>query len=472
MGEENGLVSNSIGLWGVIFYSISVISPAFTFTVGAVASIYYSGSAAPLTYLIAGLATFSAVIAIYVYSRYVNNSGGYFKFIEAATQKAYISKTIGLWYLSSIIGAIIMGGGVVAWFANSALEVLFNLALPIYALIALSLIVPILFFIIGYFRVKSAAKTAITVGLLQIVTFSAISIAFLVRSHYNGDLLVSITKSTNGLHGFFLAMILGAFFSYAGYGSVVSLGEEVKFSKDMMKKAIVYALVIMVAFETFAVYSIVALAGPNISALGSSFSPSLYLGKLYFGTYVSALIFAVGLIGIVFSLVLSGNSGARYAFALARDGVLPSNLGKIHKHYGSPYVAVFWTFIISTVGIVVTEYITILTLGYSSGLFYAWAIWGTVLMFFSLVLSTITNTSLVFFIKRMRSRVKVLSHVIGPSISSMIMILALGYSLFGLKSPMSSVYLIILSIVIIDVAIFFLRRKSVKVDAFTDLISR
>lgn len=471
MAGQNELRHEAIGMWGVIFYSISIVSPAFTFTVGSVAAIVYSGKVAPLVFLIAGISTFSAVIALYIFSRYVSNSGGYFKFVEAATQNLYISKSVGLWYLSSIIGVMIMGGAIVAWFVSSALNILFNITVPLYEAITLSFVVPVLYLIVGYFSIKSAARTAITIGLLQLIVFTAFAIAFVIKTPYNSDLYFNIGNSVNGLHGFFLAMILGAFFSYGGYGSVVALGEEVKFSRKTMKRAIVYALLVMVVFETFAVYSIVAAAGPRIAVLNNSIAPSLYLSKLYFGADAGFIIFIIGLLGIIFSFVLSGNNGARSAFALARDGLLPSSLTQVHRRYNSPYIAVFWTFVISVIGMTLTETLMVTLFGESNGLFYSWAIWGTVIMIFSLLLSIVTNSTLAFFIHRIKKKINVLTHIALPSISSVITAIAMYYSLSDLKSPMSAVYVIALFLIVVDLMIIYNRRSKTKVDRLDDLIS-
>lgn len=471
MAGENELAHNVIGMWGVVFYSVSVISPAFTFTIGSVASIVYAGKSAPLAFLIAGVTTFSAVIAIYIFSMYISNSGGYFKFLEAATQRASISKTVGLWYLSTIVGVIIMGGGIVAWYANSTLNILFNISLSPYLLILLSFAVPVLFFTVGFFRIRSAARTAITIGVLQLIVFGLFSVAFVLKTPYNGLLYFNISNSANGIHGFFLAMILGAFFSYGGYGSVVSLGEEVKLSRRTMKKAIVYALAIMVTFETLAIYSLVAAAGPNIYLLTSSVAPSLYISKMLFGTGPGFIVFAVGLIGIIFSLVLSGNSGARYAFALARDGLLPSSLARVHPRYKSPYLAVLWIFAIALIGDVLTDSILIEFFGVANGLFYSWAIWGTVVMIFSILISVTTNSSLAFFIRKIRKKLSVPTHIIAPSLSSVVMVIALYYSLSGLKSPMTSVYWVALSMILINAFVIYIRRNKTRTDKLEDLIS-
>lgn len=471
MASTNGLSRNALGIWEVVFYSVSVISPAFTFTVGSVASIVYSGQAAPLAFLIAGVATFSAIIALYVFSTHISNSGGYYKYVEGATQNQYLSKIVGLWYLSITIGVIIMGGGIVAWFANEALKILVGLTIPMYDLLLFSLIVPVLYLMIGYFRITATARIAITIGLIQVIFFTSIAIAFVLRTPYNSSLYFNIGNSTGGINGFFLAMVLGAFFSYGGYGSVISLSEEVKLSKRTMKKAIVYSMIIMVAFETFSIYSIVAAAGPNISLLSNYASPSLYVSKLYFGVDGGIAVLAIGLLGIIFSLVLSGNSGARYAFALARDGLLPSYLTKVHKKYKSPYIAVLWLFAIALTGTILTEIIFMKLYGVSNGLFYSWAIWGTALMIFSLSISILTNSSLPLFLHRIKERIRIPTHIIAPSISSAIMGFAVYFSLIGLKNPMTLVYWIAFSLMVVDLLIIFFKRNKIRMDDLDNLIS-
>lgn len=471
MEGKNELSHNAIGMWGVIFYSISLVSPAFMFTIGSATAIAYAGKAAPLAFLIAGISNFSAVIPLYIYSRYVSNSGGYFKFIEAATQNLYISKNVGLWSLSVSIGAMIVGGTIVAWYVSSTLNTVFNITISTGGAILLSLMVPLLYLVIGYFRIRFIARTAITIGLLQLAVFTALSIAFILRTPYNSGAYFNVASSTGGLHGFFFAMILGAFFSYGGYGAVVALGEEVKFSKKTMKRAIVYSLSILVVFETLAIYSMAAAAGPDIGFLGSLVSPSVYLGMSYFGTYIAVGTFVVGLFGIIFSSVLTGNNGARYVFALARDSLLPACLTRIHKQFKSPYMAVVFIFLISVAGLAATETVMVSLFGLVNGLFYSWTVWGTFTVTFSMLMSIITNSTLVLFIRRIKKKVSLLIHIIAPSISTAIMILALWFSLANLRGVVSSAFAILLFTVIIHLVIVYRRRHQALVSLISELIS-
>ncbi|MEM0135919.1 MAG: APC family permease, partial [Thermoplasmatales archaeon] len=349
-----GLKKDAVKFWGLVFYAVSIIFPAGAFAVTGVTAMVFGGITAPLAFLIAGATLFLAIIAVYVFSEKIANAGGYFKYVEAGTQNKYISKSVGFWHLFWVVGDIVGASIVVGWFVYVSLIALFNYTLPFYAVVLLSLIVPVLYLIVGYLGIKVAAKTALFIGLVQIVFFVIVSVGLLLLSHHHSLAPFNIANSTNGLYGFFLAMVVGAFLAYGGYGSVVSLGEEAQLAKRSLKKAVVTALLIMVSFDTFVVYAIVASSGSNFDTVVGSFAPGIYLAHQYMGIDIAVLAFLMVIFAQISSPVIFGNSGARTIFALARDGVLPKSLASVHKKYQSPHVATVWLFIVLVVGIVAT----------------------------------------------------------------------------------------------------------------------
>ncbi|MCL4330771.1 MAG: APC family permease [Candidatus Thermoplasmatota archaeon] len=463
------LRKNSIGFWGVVFYAVSVIFPAGAFAVTGVTAMTYGGETAPLAFLIGGITLFLAIIAIYFFSQYIDNAGGYYKYVEAGTQNKYLSKSVGFWNAFWVIGDMIAASIVVGWFTWVGLSTLLNITVPLYGVVLLSLIVPVLYLLVGYFGIKVASGTAITIGVLQLVIFTGLAIAFVTKAHYNSIAYFNVGNSLDGLHGFFLAMVVGAFLAYGGYGSVVSLGEEAKLSKQTLKKSIITALLIMVAFDTFVVYSIVAASGPNLSVVDGQFAPGLYIAQQFYGLDIALFAFIFVVLAQIFSPVIFGNSGARTVFSLARDGLLPQSFAKVHKKYGSPYVATIWIFIIVVIGVFLTLIPMVKYYGESNGLFYSFAMWGTAITIFTLLYHIATNSSLAFFIRRSQMKIRALAYVVGPAVASIIMAVAIYYSLLGLTLPLSLVYVLIPIWIIISVILIYIKRKSTTVETVAEL---
>ena len=470
MSSDGGkLKENSIGFWGVVFYAVAVIFPAGAFAVTGVTAMTYGGETAPLAFLVGGITLFFAVIAIYIFSQHINSAGGYYKYVEAGVPKKYISRSAGLWNAFWVVGDMIAASIVVGWFTWVGLTSLLNITIPLYGVVLLSLIVPVLYLIVGYFGIKVASGTAITIGILQIVLFSALAIGFVVRAQYNSAAYFNVANSLDGLHGFFLAMVVGAFLAYGGYGSVVSLGEEAKLSKKTLKKSIVTALLIMIAFDTFVVYSIVAAAGPNLSTVDGQFAPGLYITQQFYGLDVAFFAFIFVVLAQIFSPVIFGNSGARTVYSMARDGLFPASLAKVHEKYRSPYVATVWIFIIVVIGILLTLFPMVHYYGESNGLFDSFAMWGTAITIFTLLYHIVTNSSLAFFIKKAKLKMNAAVYIVGPAVGSVIMAVAIYYSLAGLTLPLSIIYILIPAWIIISLLIVYLRRRVTKVESTVEL---
>lgn len=464
-----GLKKDAVKFWGLVFYAVSIIFPAGAFAVTGVTAMVFGGITAPLAFLIAGASLFLAIIAVYVFSERIANAGGYFKFVEAGTQNKYISKSVGFYHLFWVVGDMVGASIVVGWFVYVSLIALFNYTLPFYAVVLLSLIVPVLYLIVGYLGIKVATTTALFIGLVQIVFFVIVSVGLLILSHHHSLAPFNIVNSTNGLYGFFLAMVVGAFLAYGGYGSVVSLGEEAKLAKKSLKKAIVAALLIMVSFDTFVVYAIVASSGSNFDTVVGSFAPGIYLAHQYMGIDIAFLAFLMVIFAQISSPVIFGNSGARTIFALARDGVLPKGLASVHKKYQSPHVATVWLFIVLVVGIVATLGGFVTALGVANGLFYGFSAWFTAITIFTLLYHIITNQSLAFFLRRIKMKINIPFHIIGPGIASAIMAIAIYYSLAGLSGPLLVADYMIVIWIILSIIIIYMRRGKLKVDSIEEL---
>ena len=90
---------------------------------------------------------------------------------------------------------------------------------------------------------------------------------------------------------------------------MVSLGKETKLSKRTCKKSILTALLIMVAFDTFVWYSIIAAACPDFSPVNGFFVPRLYIANQLFSGFSKQYFHLIFVILVqIFSLIIFGTA--------------------------------------------------------------------------------------------------------------------------------------------------------------------
>jgi hypothetical protein len=123
-------------------------------------------------------------------------------------------------------------------------------------------------------------------------------------------------------------------------------------------------------------------------------------------------------------------------------------------------------------GILLTLGPLVMLYGESNGSFFAWVIWGTAITIFTLLYHIVVNQTLPLFLRRIREKfdiIKILYAIIGPTIASVIMIIAIYYSLAGLTAPLNIVYIMIPSWIVISLVIIYVRRNKTAVEHYMRL---
>lgn len=263
--------------------------------------------------------------------------------------------------------------------------------------------------------------------------------------------------------GFFLGMVTGGFVAFSGYGSIVVLAEETKTPGKTIKKAIVTSLLIMIAYDTFVIYANVGGLGPNLPAGLAYFAPGLYVTDSYYGIYVTLLAFSVFLVSALISTVIFGNSAARDLYSLARDGILPKTFTKIHKKYRIPYMAVIAVFVVAVVGISLGLVPLVYYYGENNGLFDLLVINSIIGSVFTLSYHIIVNETLPVLMHRLK-QLNPVTHIIAPTAASVMIGIAIYYSLIGLVWPLSAAYIFLPGLIILAIIITYSRKNKVQMD--------
>ena len=143
--------------------------------------------------------------------------------------------------------------------------------------------------------------------------------------------------SPNGLFG----VLQGAgfiFFAYLGFGRIATLGEEVKNPERNLPLAILIALVVSLVLYVLTAFTAMGLQDYRI--LAQSGSPLAEAAKAT-GNFTLVAAVSLGALIATVSVLLTNLIGlSRVAFAMARNGQLPTSIARVSSRFGTPYISV------------------------------------------------------------------------------------------------------------------------------------
>ncbi|MEN6371462.1 MAG: amino acid permease [Armatimonadota bacterium] len=128
------------------------------------------------------------------------------------------------------------------------------------------------------------------------------------------------------------------FFAYAGFSRITVIGEEVRDPERTIPKAILLAL--GTATGLYLAVALVALGLLGVRGLAGASAP---LSSAISETHlrIAPYIVSIGALTAIFTVFLTDMLGvSRMFFALARSRELPDWLSRVHRKYGTPYLAI------------------------------------------------------------------------------------------------------------------------------------
>ena len=206
------------------------------------------------------------------------------------------------------------------------------------------------FTLINYFEIKWGGLFGIvtTVGkLLPLAVFAIVGISLLRPSNFSPFL-------TFGWSGVSLAMAF-EFWAFTGFEAVVIPSEEVKNPSRNIPRAMLITMgvviatyvAISIAFTGLINWSGLGITPGNWAALGNLSSP---LSDVSQGAGL-AILAAVVTIGAIISTAGCGGDWvlfqARIPYAMARDGLFWKSMVRVHKKYGTPFVALIFASVLT-----------------------------------------------------------------------------------------------------------------------------
>jgi amino acid transporter len=156
-----------------------------------------------------------------------------------------------------------------------------------------------------------------------------------------------------GLLGIFAATAY-LFELYLGAEAVAAAQAEIKNPGKNIPRAIILSAIVLIILYTSVVYVAVSVVSPEI--LSKQSSPIAFVAEQVMGPVGGILV----TIGLAIAGLAATNEAimaqSRVLYAMSRDGYFPQKLLKIHRRFGTPYIAVIisavFTLIFAATGLV------------------------------------------------------------------------------------------------------------------------
>lgn len=306
----------TVTLWPLIFYGLSdIIGAGIYVAIGQVLA--RSGDAAPIAFLIAGVA---AGLTGLCYAALAS------RFPEAAGAASYVKRVFRSDVLAQLVGGTVALSVAIttAAIASGAVHYLATLVnLPESALIAA---IVLCFTGIAVAGVRESVSVAAILGLVEIGgLLMAVAAGF--RSAVKIDLHVMVPVTASGWSGAVAGAFI-AFFAFLGFETMANMAEEVKDARRIVPRAILGAI-----GASILLYMLVAVAVTAADRSGDNPLLDLFQGR-------NAAIFAAASALAVANGVLVGIvTLARLFYGMACNGELPSILGSVSARTRTPIAA-------------------------------------------------------------------------------------------------------------------------------------
>lgn len=136
---------------------------------------------------------------------------------------------------------------------------------------------------------------------------------------------------------------------FLGIEACTEVGEEVTDAKRTIPRALALAVALTIAVYMLVEFVTLGLLGPI--RLGMSSAPIFEAADLVMGRWAAPLILLTAVLALLKSLNALFIVFSRYLYAMARAGVLPPPMARIHPRWGTPYVASAVAFAFTVIGL-------------------------------------------------------------------------------------------------------------------------
>lgn len=348
---HGSLAKDALGLPAVLFCIVTGAAPLAAMMFNVPVAVSGGGYAVPAAFLVATIALTIFSTGYIEMSQRVTSVGGFYTFISRGLGNVLglgSGILIALCYV--IFAAAVLG--VMGYFAATSFEAWFGISIPAYAYMfgALALMTAL-----AWFHIELTARILGVALVAEVLVLLTLCVGILVGSTPEGYSAAplnpaNIFDNDAALQVFGAAAagvaLFGAFWSWVGFEMAPNYADESREPRRIAKAATYGSVIGLGLFYIFVSYmfvsgwgltgSVQAVADQFEGATASAFYP---LTDKYVGGGLTTTLQALVVTSSFACALAFFNTGARYLFALSREGVLPRTLARTHPRRHSPVYA-------------------------------------------------------------------------------------------------------------------------------------
>jgi amino acid transporter len=364
--KTHRLAPNALGLPSVLFCIVTGAAPLAAMMFNVPITVLGGGFGAPAAFLIATVVLTVFSVGYIEMARRVTAAGGFYTFITRGLGPVPglgAGILIALCYV--IFAAAVMG--VLGYFAATSFNDWFGIDLPAWLYTFVGLAVISMF---GWFHIELTAKILGVALVAEVLALLVLAIGVIASG---GDSGLSLTPLSPGevfdndaaIKTFGAAAagvaLFGAFWSWVGFEMAPNYAEESRNPKRIAKAATYGSVIGLGIFYTFISWVFVmgwgidgvapGVAGQFEGKYGSAYYP---LADRFVGSGLTTMLEVLIITSSFACAMAFYNTAARYLYSLARERIVPAQLGRTHPTRHSPHIA----------SVVVTALVALYILGF------------------------------------------------------------------------------------------------------------
>jgi amino acid transporter len=354
------LKSEYLSFMEVLAQSIGSIAP--TASLAFVIPIVYAtaGNGTWLTYIFALVAIVFVAVNLNHFASRSASPGSLYTYIVNG-----IGPTAGFisgWAL--LLAYVLTTSAVLSGFVNFV-NVLFQYVGINISLVILGIVGAISAWYVAYKDIKLSSKLTLILEGISLISISILGITVLVHNGFKIDLAQLTLKDVSATN-IRIGLVI-SFFSFVGFESAASLGEEAKKPLSTIPKAILYsAIFVGIIFVIFSYTEVLGFIGSTVK-LNEADAPLNTLANLNSIGFLGPIITLGTAVSFFASFLACANAGARVLLSIGRHGIVHSSVGNVHNENRTPHIAIAVISLIATL-------VPIILIALNNGIFdiYGW----------------------------------------------------------------------------------------------------